>query len=147
MMHSQLERLTIATGLFVILGIFGCTNEVLQEKHASPSRHAGSGGSLATTAGVGGYWESCDPEGGVGGGCPDIGCLSDADCAPDEFCVIGGPKPCLVTDWSHCEAKALSCESLDEPVCGCDGTIYPNACEAHAAGINEDWKKESCAPN
>jgi hypothetical protein len=61
-----------------------------------------------------------------------------------------GPTP-----GNDCKGKAVkkTCTSLFEPVCGCDGQTYTNACTAEAAGVKRftkgecDKKGDDPAPN
>jgi len=57
-------------------------------------------------------------------------------CRSDELCVF--PRhTCGTTDErGTCEPRPKSCDSTFVPVCGCDGAIHDNACDANAAGVD-----------
>ncbi len=67
------------------------------------------------------------------GECPPPGCLSNAECGGGEYCFkmtgdCGG--------YGACSARPLSCSNAYNPVCGCNGFTYGNACKAAKAGVS-----------
>lgn len=73
------------------------------------------------------------PPPGICGGIAGFACLAD------QFCNYEQPKGqgCEVADAAgKCEAKPGACTLDYNPVCGCNGETYSNACAAHAAGIS-----------
>jgi hypothetical protein len=47
---------------------------------------------------------------------------------PGIMCAYGGP--------GRCQLRPQVCQPVRNPVCGCDGKYYANACEAHKAGVS-----------
>jgi hypothetical protein len=65
-------------------------------------------------------------------------------CREGFFCKFSGASACGVADAEGVCTKILpNCPRILEPVCGCDGNDYSNACEANAAGVNVA-QKGSC---
>lgn len=81
--------------------------------------------------------ESCGICTAPGEACIEIACATEcatnADCAPTEYCATphcpDGPRD------GTCIPRPEGCFTNVDPVCGCDGTTYPNACEAGRAGV------------
>jgi len=56
-------------------------------------------------------------------------------CRDWEFCDY--PSGCGFADGTGvCRPRPMGCAGVVEPVCGCDGATYSNACVAHAAGVD-----------
>jgi hypothetical protein len=56
-------------------------------------------------------------------------------CLTGEFCQHADGA-CGTENTGTCEDTPLLCDPTSDPVCGCDGITYPNACFANGAGIN-----------
>lgn len=62
-------------------------------------------------------------------------CESTKECAEEEFCATPDGE-CRTL--GSCEPRPTECERA-EPVCGCDGFTYGNACEAYMSGMSVDF--------
>lgn len=67
------------------------------------------------------------------GECEPDGCRSNADCEEGFFCNFPGQS---CKGRGSCEPRPEVCIQVFDPVCGCDGETYGNACMAHAAGVS-----------
>ena len=60
-------------------------------------------------------------------------CFDDSDCADGTYCARRG---CSQNTIGQCEPRPDVCTREFDPVCGCDGETYANACEAASAAVN-----------
>jgi hypothetical protein len=64
---------------------------------------------------------------------PSNGCQTNADCSSGDYCEKA-PGDC--SGAGNCKAVPDVCSHQVDPVCGCDGFTYANACEGERAGTN-----------
>ena len=58
-------------------------------------------------------------------------------CAADQFCSFTEAATCGWADATGvCQTRPEICTALYQPVCGCDGVTYSNACHANGAGTS-----------
>jgi hypothetical protein len=62
-------------------------------------------------------------------------CRLDTDCDDSEYC----KKASCSAESGHCTARGPECRGVDavfDPICGCDGITYWNACVIEREGFN-----------
>jgi hypothetical protein len=72
------------------------------------------------------------------GECEPAYCWSNGDCSDLQYCYFAD---CLL-ETGICLDRPEACLTVWEPVCGCDGQTYSNACYAAASGVSVDYEGE-----
>ena len=67
------------------------------------------------------------------------GCQSSDECEVGFYCQ---KEEGLCDDPGQCTARPEGCEKILDPVCGCDGNTYGNACEAARQGVSVAYRGE-----
>ena len=64
-----------------------------------------------------------------------VECINNEECPDNFYCA----KTTCDAPYGYCKLKPRYCTQDYNPVCGCDGHTYSNACVAHAAGVNINY--------
>ena len=74
-------------------------------------------------------------------GACETDCSTNADCAKTDYCAkaTGDCK-----GRGRCTKRPEICTEIFDPVCGCDGKVYPNACQAASAGVSVSSLGDEC---
>ena len=133
--------------MFGSLQIAACGEKIGETEGASASDSTGAetSGGAATDSGSASSTvastevttgPSTDPTMGATGGSTTAG-GGACDCADDQLCAWTlkscGEDP---QDVGACEPRPVGCDPLYAPVCGCDGEVYGNSCEAAKNGVD-----------
>ncbi len=77
----------------------------------------------------------CSKPGKACGGFPGITCAWNEYCDWADADICGGADAMGV-----CKPRPTTCDGSYDPVCGCNGTTYPNPCMAYGAGTDVYYK-------
>jgi hypothetical protein len=75
-----------------------------------------------------------NPDGGGSGA--QCGGFGGELCPAGEFCDFGSNSCGGSDETGSCRARPVSCPDFFDPVCGCDGQIHGNECDANSVGVD-----------
>ena len=131
-------------GIYLVAALLGgglalaaCSDDAQTCDDCGAGASGGLGGSNTGGSNTGGSNTGGSNTGGSGGHTPTVcGGLAEDQCAATEFCDYQ-PSTCGGDDSTGlCELRPDGCTDEVQPVCGCDGNVHSNPCEAEAAGVD-----------
>ena len=80
---------------------------------------------------------ACDGNGMCGGTAACESRTGSEACADNAYCFFEMQQACgTAQPEGQCRMRPERCPEEDEPICGCDGETYANACIAATQGVN-----------
>ncbi|MEZ4293811.1 MAG: hypothetical protein R3B70_02460 [Polyangiaceae bacterium] len=118
------------------LALFGCQPETVESVARPGGGRTITGGQEEAEAGAPALpWDDHAESAGVGG--KTCGGPSKIPCPSHEYCDYPDAAPCGRSGATGvCRARPEMCALECPGACGCDGTLYCNACQASAAGAD-----------
>lgn len=82
---------------------------------------------------------ACPSTDATGQSCGGFRIDGPRECPDGFFCAYDEAYFCGRADApGTCQRRPELCPAIHDPVCGCDGQTYSNACAANAAGVSVD---------
>jgi hypothetical protein len=128
-------RTATVIGVLAVL-LAGCDSQVETSSNGAGSGGNGSGGNGNGASGG---------TGGAAGG-KECSAFLGLECDPTEWCDYAA-NTCGGLDQSGvCKPRPMGCDLLYAPVCGCDGMVHGNECEAQSNGHDINLNGGCTAP-